>query len=88
MLDIVKVILIIFLKDVIKSQLQKNVIQVRLSNITNRTLITDNTTDPNNPVELSYSFYSTVEEYDDGTSANFLIGTFKLKNINTFNFIN
>lgn len=34
---------------------------------------------------LTYSYITELEEYDDGSFANFLVGELQLKNLNTFN---
>ena len=56
----------------------------RNSEAVNKTLITDSFMDP--PVKFSYSFYTSLEVYDDGSSQSYLYGDIDLLDVNTYYF--
>ena len=58
----------------------REIIEIRNSTAVNKTLIRDFQTG----AKLTYSFYTSLEEYNDGTSHSFLISDVTLHDVNTF----
>lgn len=58
----------------------RKIIEIRNSTAVNKTMIRDYTTG----AKLTYSFYTSLEEYNDGTSHSFLISDVTLHDVNTY----
>jgi hypothetical protein len=58
--------------------------EIRNSAAVNKTLITDSFMDP--PVKFSYSFYTSLEVKEDGSSQSYLYGDISLVDLNTYYF--
>lgn len=58
----------------------REIIEIRNSTAVNKTLIRDYVTG----AKLTYSFYTSLEEYNDGTSHSFLISDVTLHDVNTY----
>lgn len=61
-------------------EVPREIIEIRNSSAVNKTLIRDYVTG----TKLTYSFYTSLEEYNDGTSHSFLVSDIMLHDVNTY----
>ena len=61
----------------------KKIIEIRESQPTNVTLMESKPENPEGYRKLSYNYFTSLEEYEDGTSANFLMSELRLSDLET-----
>ena len=62
-----------------------DIVEIRNSSVTNTTLFNDYI-DLDTPVLFSYSYYTSVEVYEDGSSEAYLYGDLRLLDLSTYYF--